>query len=195
MKSLFYAGRALAADMASTFFFMALLALTHNVMLAIALGMALGVAQVLWHLYRREPIDAMQWLSLFLVVVFGGATLLTRDPVFIMLKPTLVYCAVGIVMLRPGWMSRYVSPLGLTHGADVTIRFGYLWAALMFTTAAANLAIATLTTPTVWAWFVAVVPGASKLILVLVQYGVTRGIVRRRLRAARELPVAARQSA
>ena len=34
-------------------------------------------------------------MSLGLVVVFGGASLVTHDPRFIMLKPTLIYAVIG----------------------------------------------------------------------------------------------------
>ena len=37
--------------------------------------------------------------------------LLTDDPRFVMLKPTLIYCIVGTVMLKPGWMTRYLPPI------------------------------------------------------------------------------------
>ena len=56
-------------------------------MLAVALGVALGVVQIGWMKLRRQPIDTMQWLSIGLVVVSGIATMLTSDPRFVMLKP------------------------------------------------------------------------------------------------------------
>jgi len=46
MKNLFEAGKLLLLDMASTFFFLVIFLLTHNVTLAVALGMALGVGQI-----------------------------------------------------------------------------------------------------------------------------------------------------
>jgi intracellular septation protein A len=75
-------------------------------MLAVAIGIGLGAAQIGWLLMRRKPIDTMQWLSIGLVVVSGVATMLTSDPRFVMMKPSVVYCVVGAFMLRPGWMNR-----------------------------------------------------------------------------------------
>jgi len=49
--------------------------------------------------------------------------------------------------------------------------------------------VALLAAPVVWAWFVGVFPIASKAVLVVVQYVVTRHIVRRRIRVAKALPV------
>ena len=51
--------------------------------------MAFGVAQIGWEFAREKPIDAMQWMSLFLVVGSGAATLFTDDPRFVMVKPSL----------------------------------------------------------------------------------------------------------
>src|SRR5581483_4155033 len=119
-------------------------------------------------------------LSLFLVIVFGGAALVTRDQLFVMLKPTLIYAAIGAVMLRPGWMTRYVPAIVGTTAADVAVLFGYLWAALMFATAAANLLLALQASQTAWAWFIGGFPLVSKLALVLLQYVTTRAVIRRR---------------
>ena len=57
-----------------------------------------------------RPIDAMQWLALGLVAVLGAATLITQNGRFIMAKPTAIHWAIGTVMLRRGWMARYLPP-------------------------------------------------------------------------------------
>jgi intracellular septation protein A len=44
----------------------------------------------------------MQWASLGLVIVLGGATVLTGDPRFVMIKPTIAYLTVGAAMLQRG---------------------------------------------------------------------------------------------
>jgi len=60
MKNLFEAGKLLLLDMASTFFFLVLFLLTHNVTLSVALGMALGIGQIGWQFAHKKPIDSMQ---------------------------------------------------------------------------------------------------------------------------------------
>ncbi|HTW72611.1 MAG TPA: septation protein IspZ [Acetobacteraceae bacterium] len=188
---LFRAGKEVASDLLSTLVFVGLYAVTHNVAASVGLAIAVGLGRIIYQARRRIPIDAMQWLSLFLVIVFGGAALITHNPLFIMLKPTLVYAAIGLVMLRSGWMNRYVPPIVQTNAPDTTVLFGYLWAALMFGTGALNLAVALHASTTTWAWFIGVFPLASKIALILVQYSATRSIVRRRLRAARLVAVPA----
>src|SRR5271167_4386241 len=113
MRNLFKAGKLLLLDVASTFFFLVLYLLTKNIPLSVALGIALAVAQIGWEFARKKPIDTMQWMSLFLVVGAGAATLVTADPRFIMVKPSLIYIVVGLVMLKPGWMNRYLPPVAM----------------------------------------------------------------------------------
>src|SRR5713101_6222134 len=99
MKNLFEAGKLLLLDMASTFFFLVLYLLTHNITLSVALGMALGIGQIGWQFARKKPIDTMQWMSLFLVLGAGAATLITNDPRFVMVKPTVIYGIVSKLVL------------------------------------------------------------------------------------------------
>jgi intracellular septation protein A len=179
---LIHAGKWLLADLLATLMFVGCYALTHSIAAANGAGIALGLGQIGWFKIRGIPVDLMQWLSLFLVIVFGGAALLTNNPIFILLKPTLIYAAVGAVMLRRGWMTRYLPPLARARAGDVTTAFGYVWASLMFATAGANLALAFYAGPAAVFWFLGVFPIASKVALVAVQYSVTRAVVRRRVR-------------
>ena len=88
---------ALAEDMHSTFAFVLLFAVLHNVLLATPVAIVVGTGQVLRAKLRHWSVKPMQWLSLGLMVVLGGATLFTRNPHIIMVKPTLTYAAVGVV--------------------------------------------------------------------------------------------------
>ena len=179
-----HAGKWIVADLFSTLVFVGIYAVSHSIYVATGLGIALGLAQIAHLKLRGSPIDAMQWMSLGLVIVFGGASLITHDPRFIMLKPTLIYAAIGMVMLKRGWISRYQPPIALKWGRDVADVFGYVWAGLMFLTGALNIALVAHGDPKLWAWWLGVFPIASKLALFAIQYGVTRFIVRRRIRAA-----------
>lgn len=182
MKNLFHSGRYLLMDMASTFFFLGVLAVTHNIMLAVAMGMVVGVAQIVVQKVRAKPIDTMQWLSLFLVVTGGTATLLTHDPRFVMIKPTIIYAIVGIVMCKPGWMNRYLPPVALQVAPDVAFVFGFIWAGLMFASGALNLAMALTLKPIEWAAFMSTWALASKLGLFAIQFATMRIIGAGRVR-------------
>lgn len=142
MRNLFAAAKLLLLDMASTFLFVVLLLLTQNIPLSVILGVALGVAQIGWEFVRKKPIDTMQWMSLFLVVGSGAATLLTKDPRFVMVKPSLIYVVVCVVMLKPGWINRYLPPVAKAVVPDIAVILGFAWSGLMFISAAVNTIVA-----------------------------------------------------
>jgi intracellular septation protein A len=87
-------------------------------------------------------INTKQWMSLFLILGSGAAALITNDPRFVMVKPTVVYLIFGTVMLKPGWMNRYLPPIAIERVPDIAFIFGYLWSGLMFFSATLNLVVA-----------------------------------------------------
>lgn len=141
------------------------------------------MAQIGWQLLKRRPVEALQWMSVVLVVVSGAATMFTHDPRFVMLKPTIVYAVVGLVMLKRGWMNRYLPPRAAIV-ADVATAFGYGWAGLMFASAALNIALALSIDAKSWAAAMSAWGLGSKVALFLVQYTVMTVIGRRRAAAA-----------
>ncbi len=191
MKNLLKAGKFLLLDMASTLFFLAVYLWTENIPLSVALGIGLGFVQIGWQFVRQKPIDMMQWLSLFLVVASGSATLLTNDPRFIMIKPTLIYIIVGVVMLKRGWMNRYLPAIAIEVVPDIGVIFGFVWSVLMFASAALNIYVALNYSVVTWAAFMSAWGIASKLGLFLIQYTTMRSIGVRRRRAQSVSPVMA----
>lgn len=177
--------RQLFLDFLSAIVFLVLYALTDNLYLATGVAIAISIAQIAIAKLRGERVDAMQWLVLFLVVVLGVATLIANDSRFIMLKPTLIHAAVGVVMLRPGWMGRYLPPIAVENLSQrFIVVAGYCWSAWMFTLALANLVVALNFSFEVWGWFLAIGLLGGKMLGVLVQYVVSRVMVVRKLRAA-----------
>ncbi|WP_027814675.1 septation protein A [Paraburkholderia bannensis] len=57
------------------------------------------LVQIAWVAFRHRKVDPMLWLSLGIVVVFGGATLILHDETFIKWKPTVLYWAFSVVLL------------------------------------------------------------------------------------------------
>jgi intracellular septation protein len=174
MKDLFDSGTLLVLDLASTFVFLIAYLLTNSIPFSVTLGMVLGVAQIGWEFARKRPIGTMQWMSLFLVVCFGGITLITNDPRFVMIKPSLIYTVVGIVMLKPGWMNRYLPPVAIAEMPDVVRIFGFIWSGLMFFSAGLNVIVVLGFSVVTWASFMSVYGIVSKLALFLIQYGTMR---------------------
>jgi intracellular septation protein A len=175
----------LATDFFSTIVFLALYLISGNVLLATGVAIAGAVAQVIYARIGGEPLRFMTYASLALVIVLGGATLLTRDPRFVLAKPAIAHFAIGAIMLKRGWMLRYMPPIVTeTIPGYVTIA-GYAWAALMFALAAGTIAVAATGDIKLWAFYVSVVAIGAKVVAFAVQYVVFRILVANRLRAAR----------
>lgn len=186
MKHFLTAAKLLALDLASTLVFLLLYLLTHNTALSVGLGIAFGVGQIGLQLLRRKPIDTMEWLSLFLVVAAGTATLLTHDPRFVLMKPSVIYAVIGVVMLKPGWLNRYLPEIAQTVVPDVAVKVGYAWAALMFVSAAVNAFVGLTCDLATWAMVMPIYGIVSKVIVFLAGFAAIRLTARRRIRAMPE---------
>lgn len=184
MKNFLYAVRPLIYDSLGVIVFAVLVMLKVDVLIAAITGAAIAAGIVLSDIVRRRPVPALQWISLALVLLSTAAAYLTNDPRFVMGKPSIVYLIVGCVMLKRGWMNRYVPEESLPLIEDRMTLFGYIWAGLMFLTAILNLIIAVWFTAR-WPEFIATFPLASKIALFLIQFAGIRITARRRL-AARE---------
>jgi intracellular septation protein A len=184
MLDLLKAFKPLAADFLSTIIFVAILEVTKNVVLSTGIGIATGVIQFLWYWYRGQKIELMQWASLALVIVLGSATIYTQNPHFMMVKPSIGMFAVAGVMLKRGWQTRYLPPIVQQHvSPGFLVLWGYLWSALYFVLAAANLYVAFDYSQQVWNTFTAFVPTFAPLALFLIQYVTMRAAVIRRIKS------------
>jgi len=67
----------------------------------VATGVAIvaTIAQIAWFRYSTGKVEAMQWLSLGIIVVFGGATIVLHDENFIKWKLTVLYWAMAGTLL------------------------------------------------------------------------------------------------
>jgi intracellular septation protein len=70
-----------------------------GVFAATAAAIVATFAQVAWVKYRHGKVDTMLWVSLGIITVFGGATLLLHDETFIKWKPTILYWFFSIALL------------------------------------------------------------------------------------------------
>lgn len=181
MKTLLYAVGPMLFDSLGIIVFAVLLVAGAGIVPATIAGTAVAVAVVGYELARGKKVAALQWISLASVLLTAAATLFTGDPRFVMGKPTIVYLIVGAVMLRKGWLNRYILPEQLALVGDVMDRFGMIWAALMFTSAGLNLVIAIFFTAW-WPLFIGIFPLASKFGLFAVHIAVVHFIGQARLR-------------
>jgi intracellular septation protein len=177
MQNLLSAARPLVNDSLGVIIFAALTALHVGFPIAVGFGIATAIGVVAWTLIRGRGVAPLQWVSLALVLISAAATFLTNDPRFVMAKPSVVYVIVGCFLLRRGWMNRYVPVEFLPLVEGRMTAFGYVWAGLMFLTAAANLVVV-LAFTAVWPLFIAAFPIGTKVALFGVQYASIRSAIR-----------------
>jgi intracellular septation protein len=181
MKDIF--GR-LAQDFFSTIVFLAIYLITDNVVLATAVAIAGAVGQVIYSRIKGQKLGYMTWASLGLVIVLGSATLLTQDPRFVLAKPAIGHFAIGAIMLKRGWMLRYLPAIVTENIPEYVTVAGYAWAALMFLLGLGTIAVAATGDIKLWAFYISVVLIGAKLVAFAVQYVAFRVIITQRMRAA-----------
>lgn len=71
--------------------------------LAFMIAILIAVAVSQWKLKKVSP---MLWLSAVLVVGFGALTIWLNDPVFIQVKPTIIYAGFALLLLGGWWRGK-----------------------------------------------------------------------------------------
>lgn len=114
---------------------------------ATAVAILATIGQVFWLRWRGRPVDTALWVSLGVVVVFGGATLLLHDEAWIKWKPTVLYLLLAVGLLFVQCVLRR-NPMRAMMGSQVTLPerawhwLGLSWAAFFVLLAGFNLYVA-----------------------------------------------------
>lgn len=66
-----------------------------GIYVATGVAIAATVAQIAWLRYSTGKVEPMQWLSLGVIVLFGGATIALHNDTFIKWKPSVLYWLMG----------------------------------------------------------------------------------------------------
>jgi intracellular septation protein len=117
----------------------------QGIMVATAVAIAASILQIAWFKWKRK-VSAVHWLSLAIIVMFGGATLILQDEVFIKWKPTVLYGAFGAI-LAVGKLAFGRDLIGyllkdITLPAPVWTRVTWSWVAFFAAMAALNWYVA-----------------------------------------------------
>ena len=174
----------LSVDVLSGWAFLAAFLTTNNIFIATGVGVAIGLGQAIWMIVRRQAVDPMQWMALALVLGLGSASILTRNPTFVVFKPSIFEGCLALMMLRPGWMRRYAPARAIEFlPPALVLCWGYLWAAAWFALAASNLLVARVYGLKAWAIYTNLSPFALLAVLFGAGFLVFPPMVRRAARA------------
>src|SRR5881628_1329201 len=129
----------------------------QGIYVATAVAIAASIAQIAYFRWRRGKVAVVHWLSLAIIVLFGGATLLLHDDTFIKWKPTVLYWLFGTVLLvgRVVFRRNLIAALlkDLTLPDAVWARITWAWVAFFAAMGLANWYVAFHFTTDTWVNF------------------------------------------
>ena len=70
-----------------------------DIFVATGVAIAATFVQIGWVWFRHRKVDNMLWVSLGIITVFGGMTLIFHDETFIKWKPTVLYWAFALTLI------------------------------------------------------------------------------------------------
>ncbi len=129
-----------------------------GVFIATVAAIVATLVQVAWVWLRHRQVDAMLWLSLILIVAFGGATLFLQDETFIKWKPTVLYWLFALALgLAPVLFERNLIQMLMQKQISlpeaVWSRLNLGWTAFFVFLGAANLFVAFRYSTDIWVDF------------------------------------------
>ena len=118
-----------------------------DIYIATATAIAATFLQIGWLKWRGRKVDTMMWVTLVIIVVFGGATLALHDETFIKWKPTVLYWLFGAVLAAAELafrknLIRAALAEQVTLPDRVWTRLNWSWAGFFVLMGAANLYVA-----------------------------------------------------
>ncbi len=128
------------------------------ILLATLVAIIATAGQVGYLLARRRKVDKMLWISLAIIVVMGGATLILRDTRFIRWKPTVLYWAFAVVLIVSDLvfkknLVRAMMKEQMTLPNSVWTRLNLSWVGFFTVMGILNLYVAYYFTESVWVKF------------------------------------------
>ncbi|MGB8518023.1 MAG: septation protein A [Gallionella sp.] len=128
-------------------FFVAFKLSHQNIYIATAVAMIATTGQIMWSKFRHGKVDNILWISFAIVAVFGSATLLLHNEMFIKLKPTVLYWLFALILFISKFFFRKNLIRGVLHEklslpAPVWKKLNYLWSAFFFVLGFINLYVA-----------------------------------------------------
>jgi intracellular septation protein len=120
--------------------------LWQGIFVATGVAIVASVLQIIWIHWKHGRAGVTHWLSLAIIVLFGGATLLLQDKTFIMWKPTVLYGLFGAILAvgKLGFGRDLLTYLmkGVVLPATVWTRLTWAWVAFFVFMGVANWYVA-----------------------------------------------------
>ncbi len=130
----------------------------YDIYVATAVAVAAAALQVGYLWLRHGSVPKMQWITLALLVVFGGLTLILHDPVFIKWKPTVVnWLFAGAFLVAPLFTDKTLIERLMGHAVTLPTfawsRLNIAWSLFFIAMGALNLFVAFNFSEEIWVNF------------------------------------------
>lgn len=118
-----------------------------GIYVATGVAIAASFVQIGWVMARGKKVEPMMWISLAIIVFFGGATLLLHNETFIKWKPTVLYWLFAVILLGGAWLFkknfiRVMMEKQVSLPDSVWNNLNLSWAAFFIVMGVANLYVA-----------------------------------------------------
>lgn len=145
-----------------------------GIYVATGVAIAASFVQIGWVMVRGKKVEPMMWISLAIIVVFGGATLLLHNETFIKWKPTVLYWLFAAVLLGGSWLFnknfiRSMMAKQISLPEPVWNKLNLSWAGFFIVMGATNLYVAYSFSTDIWVDFKLFGSTAMMLVFVIAQ--------------------------
>ena len=78
----------------------------YGIYAATSVAIVASLGQVIWFWFRHRRFETTHLVTLFVILIFGGLTLLFRDDVFIKWKPTIVNWLFAVIVIGSQFLGK-----------------------------------------------------------------------------------------
>ena len=146
-----------ALSLASSFMGDGVTATTAPVFIATVTAILATILQVGWLKLKGAKVKPMLWISLAVIVVFGGLTLWLKNEMFIKWKPTILYWIFAAVLGYGAYSGRSFIRMLMKDAVEMPdaawMKLQWMWIVFFIVVGILNLVVAYLCSTDVWVNF------------------------------------------
>lgn len=134
------------SDFLAVILFFATYSYTHDIRLATTVAVVIGVIQAAFTWFKTKKLETMQAVNLAIIVIFGGATIILNNPIFVMWKPSILFWATASALIISQLMGKNgmkaLMHKELTLPTNVWTQLNVAWMVFLMAMGVINLIVA-----------------------------------------------------